>query len=182
MALLGLIKKKIDIVVSGINPFPNLGHDVTYSGTVTAAMEAALSGVPGFAVSLDSDRMDAKPLDYQPAAEIAASIIQQVQSAHLPGGVLLNINIPYIPLDEMVAVAITRQGQRVYRDALIEREDPRGRKYYWIGGDIPTGVLEEGTDFWALKEGMVSVTPLMMDLTDDDMLPSLEACGLKLER
>lgn len=182
MALLGLVKKKVDIVVSGINPLPNLGHDITYSGTVTAAMEATLSGLPGFAVSLDSNRTHAKPLDYDPAADVAASIIRQVQSKSLTDGILLNINVPYLQLDEMCGVAITRQGKRVYRDALVEREDPRGRKYYWIGGDIPTGIMDEGTDFWALNEGMVSVTPLMMDLTDNSMLPLLEASGLKLER
>jgi 5'-nucleotidase len=182
MALLGLVEKKVDIVVSGINPLPNLGHDITYSGTVTAAMEATLSGLPGFAVSLDSNRTHAKPLDYGPAADVAASIIRQVQSKGLPDGILLNINVPYLQLNEMRGVAITRQGQRVYRDALVEREDPRGRKYYWIGGDIPTGVMDEGTDFWALNEGMVSVSPLMMDLTDNRMLPLLEASGLKLER
>jgi 5'-nucleotidase len=182
LTLLGLIDNEIDIVVSGINPLPNLGHDVTYSGTVTAAMEAALSGLPGIAVSLNSNRTHAKPLDYKPAAHVAASIVQQINSIGLPNGTLLNVNVPYLQTEEMRGIAITRQGQRVYRDALIEREDPRGRKYYWIGGDIPTGVAEEGTDFWALSEGMVSITPLMMNLTDRNLLTAMEAWDLKVKR
>lgn len=182
LTLLGLIDNEIDIVVSGINPLPNLGHDVTYSGTVTAAMEATLSGLPGIAVSLNSNRTHTKPLDYEPAAQVAASIVQQINSIGLPNGTLLNVNVPYLQIDEMRGIAITRQGQRVYRDALVEREDPRGRKYYWIGGDIPTGVAEEGTDFWALSEGMVSITPLMMDLTDRNLLTAMEAWELKLKR
>jgi 5'-nucleotidase len=181
LALLGLIQEKIDIVVSGINPLPNVGHDVTYSGTVTAAMEASLSGLPGIAVSLDSNRRHAKPLDYEPAAHIAASIVQQIHTADLPNSTLLNINVPYLPLVEIQGVAITRQGQRIYRDALVEREDPRGRKYYWIGGDIPTGVTEEGTDFWALSEKKVSITPLMMNLTAPEYLPILEELRLHVD-
>ncbi len=181
LALLGLIEQKIDVVVSGINPFPNVGHDVTYSGTVTAAMEATLSGIAGVAVSLDSNRTHAKPLDYGPAARVAASIVRQINSAGLPNGTLLNVNVPYVPLTEMRGIAITRQGQRVYRDALVERQDPRGRKYYWIGGDIPTGVADEGTDFWALSEKMVSITPLMMNLTAADYLPVLEELNLRVE-
>jgi 5'-nucleotidase len=182
LALLGLVQDKIDIVVSGINPLPNVGHDVTYSGTVTAAMEATLSGLPGVAVSLDSNRTHSKPLDYGPAAKVAAEIVKQIHAAGLPNRTLLNINVPYVQLAEIGGVAITRQGQRVYRDALVEREDPRGRKYYWIGGDIPTGVAEQGTDFWALAEQMVSVTPLMMNLTAADFLPVLEELNLQLDR
>ena len=181
LALLGLVKKQIDLVVSGINPFPNVGHDVTYSGTVTAAMEATLSGLPGVAFSLDSNRTHTKPLDYEPAARVAATIVRQIHSAGLPNGTLLNVNVPYVPIEEMRGVAVTRQGQRVYRDALVEREDPRGRKYYWIGGDIPTGVPDEGTDFWALSEQKVSITPLMMNLTALDYLPVLESLKLKID-
>lgn len=181
LALLGLIKEEIDMVVSGINPLPNVGHDVTYSGTVTAAMEAALWGLPGVAVSLDSNRTHTKPLDYDPAARAAASIVRQIPSSGLPNGTLLNVNVPYVPYGEIRGIAITRQGQRVYRDALIEREDPRGRKYYWIGGDIPTGVADAGTDFWALSEQWVSITPLMMNLTATDYIPALENLDLRLD-
>ena len=164
LALLGVVQEKIDLVVSGINPNANIGHDVTYSGTVTAAMEAVISGLPGIAVSLDS-----KPghgdLDYGPAARIAARVASQVITNLLPEGVLLNVNVPCLPENEIKGIQITRQGLRVYHDALDARKDPRGRPYYWIGGEFPTGVAEDGTDFGALGEGYVSITPLQLDLT-----------------
>jgi 5'-nucleotidase len=164
LALLGVVHEKIDLVVSGINPNANIGHDVTYSGTVTAAMEAVISDVPGIAVSLDS-----KPghgdLDYGPAACMAARVTAQVIANGLPEGVLLNVNVPCLPDDQIKGIKITRQGLRVYHDALDARKDPRGRPYYWIGGDFPTGVAEDGADFGTLAEGYVSVTPLQLDLT-----------------
>lgn len=181
LALLGVVKEKIDLVVSGINPNANIGHDVTYSGTVTAAMEAAIAGVMGIAVSLDSKpgpnprtvvepRRDSAAerdgeLDYGPAARAAAKIAAKALAEGLPEGVLLNVNIPHLADEEIRGIQVTRQGLRVYRDALDERRDPRGRPYYWIGGDFPTGVNEAGTDFGALLAGYVSVTPLQLDLT-----------------
>ena len=165
LAVLGLIDEKIDLVVSGINPLANLGHDVTYSGTVTAAMEAAISGLPGLAISLNSKRNRNRELEYGPAAEIGLQISKQVMEHTLPDGILLNINVPYGPLNKIRGVRITQQGQRIYRDALVRRDDPRGRPYYWIGGKSPTGLLDPGSDFSALDEGFVSVTPLQLDLT-----------------
>jgi 5'-nucleotidase len=165
MALLGLVEKPIDLVVSGINPNANLGNDATYSGTVTAAMEATLAGTKGIAFSLDSPDGFRAHLDYESASQIVRRLLQLVKDQGFPRGSLLNINIPYLPFEEIKGVAITRQGLRVYRDAIEKREDPRGRPYYWIGGEPPTGVPEPGTDFWALAQGMVSVTPLQMDLT-----------------
>jgi 5'-nucleotidase len=165
MALLGLLPQPIDLVVSGINPNANLGHDVTYSGTVTAAMEAAIGGVPGIAVSLDvPEKHRAKP-DYSPAALCARRAVETVLQTGLPDGVLLNVNVPYLPYPQLKGFRLTRQGLRVYRDRLERRLDPRGRPYYWIGGETPTGVQEEGTDFGVLTEGFVSVTPLHLDLT-----------------
>jgi len=181
LALLGLIETKIDFVVSGINPNANIGHDVTYSGTVTAAMEAAISGVPGMAVSLDSPENHSGPLDYRAAAQVAAGIARQVIQRGLPAGVLLNVNVPSLAFGEIRGVAITRQGLRVYRDALVRRQDPRGRPYFWIGGETPTGVSESGTDFWALREGYVSLTPLQLDLTSHQHVPALEAWNLTLD-
>jgi len=164
LALLGVVQEKIDLVVSGINPNANIGHDVTYSGTVTAAMEAVISEVPGIAVSLDSKPGHGE-LDYAPAARVAALVATQVIANGLPEGVLLNVNVPCLPNDQIKGIMITRQGLRVYHDALDARKDPRGRPYYWIGGDFPTGVTEDGTDVGALAEGYVSVTPLQLDLT-----------------
>ena len=165
LAVLGLLPEKIDLVVSGINPNANLGHDVTYSGTVTAAMEAAIWGLPGVAVSLDVPERLSTPLDFAPAARVARQVVQQVIEHGLPNNVLLNVNVPYLPTDQLQGISITRQGLRVYRDLLDRRTDPRGRPYYWIGGEAPTGIPEEGTDFGALAQRTVSITPLHLDLT-----------------
>jgi 5'-nucleotidase len=165
LPMLGLTDP-IDIVVSGINPNANIGHDVTYSGTVTAAMEAVIDGVKGIAVSLHSPEGFKGQLDYSTAALVARRVAEKVMSDGLPEGVVLNVNVPYLKENELKGYMITRQGLRVYRDALDERIDPRGRPYYWIGGEAPTGVDEPGTDFGALTAGYVSITPLQLDLTN----------------
>lgn len=175
LALLGLIEKKIDLVVSGINPNANIGHDVTYSGTVTAAMEAVITGVPGMAVSLDSHENHHAHIDYSPAALLARKVAQNVLRFGLPPGVLLNVNVPFLPLEEIKGVKITRQGLRVYRDSLDRRVDPRGRPYYWIGGEAPTAIPEEGTDYGAIAAGYVSITPLQLDLTAWDVMDQLQS-------
>jgi 5'-nucleotidase len=165
LAALGLLPEPVDMVLSGINSNANVGHDVTYSGTVTAAMEAAIWGLPGIAVSLDVPENHIELLDYGPAAKIAGQIARAVMDNGLPKDTLLNVNVPFLPYERIKGIRITRQGLRVYRDLLVSREDPRGRPYYWIGGDAPTGVPENGTDFGALADGAVSVTPLHLDLT-----------------
>lgn len=164
LPLLGLTDP-IDVVVSGINPHANISHDVTYSGTVTAAMEAVISGVHGVAVSLDSPEGHKGALDYSTAASVARRVVEKVLQDGLPKGVLLNLNVPYLKETELKGYLVTRQGLRLYRDALDKRLDPRGRPYYWIGGEAPTGILEDGTDFGALAAGCVSITPLQLDLT-----------------
>ena len=165
LALLGLIHEHIDLVVSGINPNANLGHDVTYSGTVTAAMEAVIAGVKGIAVSLDSPDGYKDILDYSTAAIVARRVAEKVIADGMPEGVVMNVNVPYLKENELKGFMITRQGLRVYRDALDIRSDPRGKPYYWIGGEVPTGVDEPGTDFGALRARYVSITPLQLDLT-----------------
>jgi 5'-nucleotidase len=174
LPLLGLIEEKIDIVVSGINPNANVGHDVTYSGTVTAAMEAVIDGIPGVAVSLDSPENHKGKLDFSTAASVARRVVGQVIAEGLPKGVVLNVNVPYLKEDELKGFMVTRQGLRVYRDELDRRLDPRGRPYYWIGGQAPTGVDEPGTDFGALQAGYVSITPLQLDLTHHKMMDELK--------
>jgi len=155
-----------EVHLSGINPNANLGHDVTYSGTVTAAMEAAIWGVPGIAVSLDTPEDFHGPIEYQSAAEAARRIIEWLWSFEdIPQELVLNVNVPYGPIDEFKGFNITRQGLRIYRDELVKRLDPRGKPYYWIGGKAPTGVEEPGTDFGGLWAGYVSITPLQLDLT-----------------
>ncbi len=173
LGLLGLLPEKIDLVVSGINPYPNLGHDITYSGTVTAAMEAVIGGVPGIAFSLDTTEDTAPPIDYHPAAHVARQVVEKVIHNGISPSTLLNVNIPYLPEDQIQGWMITRQGLRVYRDRLDTRKDPRGQPYHWIGGDTPTGIREPGTDFGALADGYVSITPLKLDLTDNQALEKL---------
>ena len=166
LPLLGFVEK-VDLVVSGINPYSNIGHDVTYSGTVTAAMEAVIAGVRGIAFSLASEtRPVGTTADYSHAAKIANVVASKVLDEGMPEGVVLNVNIPYLSVENIAGLVITRQGLRVYRDALDKRIDPRGRPYYWIGGEEPTGVNEEGTDVGALARGYVSLTPLQLDLTN----------------
>ena len=172
LALLGLIDPT-DLVVSGINPHANLSHDVTYSGTVTAAMEAVISNVKGVAISLETPESTDETADYSTAAVVARRVVEHMVADGLPEGVVLNVNVPYLPETELKGYMITRQGLRVYRDALDQRLDPRGRPYYWIGGEAPTGVDEEGTDVGALLQGYVSITPLQLDLTNYKAMEAL---------
>jgi 5'/3'-nucleotidase len=174
LALLGVVKEKIDLVVSGINPHENIGHDVTYSGTVTAAMEAVIGGVPGMAVSLHAPEDFHGTLDYSTAAQVGRRVAARVLGKGLPEGVLLNVNVPYLQEVTLKGFMITRQGLRVYRDALDARSDPRGKPYYWIGGEFPLGVDEEGTDYGAIKAGYVSITPLQLDLTAREAMEEMK--------
>jgi 5'-nucleotidase len=173
LALMGFFEEKFDLVVSGINPMPNLGHDVTYSGTVTAAMEAIIWGVPGIAFSLGSVENGLTVSDYSPAANVAQQVVQAWQEHGLSTGILLNVNVPLLPTDQLKGFRITRQGLRLYRDRLDRRVDPRGRPYFWIGGDTPTGIPEDASDIGALAEGYVSITPLQLDLTAYSVLEGL---------
>ena len=172
LAVMGILSD-IDLVVSGINPHANIGHDMTYSGTVTAAMEAVISGLPGLAVSLDSPDNHPGELDYEPAAEYARRVAELILKKKFPKEVVLNLNVPYLPLKEIKGMQVTRQGLRIYHDELIKRDDPRGVPYYWLGGDPPGGILEQGTDYGAIKSGYASLTPLNLDLTAEDSLDKI---------
>ncbi len=178
LALLGVVPQKPDLVVSGMNLGENLGADVTYSGTVAGAMEGAVNGIPAISVSVQT--FDPKA-DFATAAKIASGIAERVLRFGLPPGTFLNVNIPYLPMDEIKGVQITRLGRRIYRDLLVKRVDPRGRPYYWIGGDKPSGIPEDGTDIGALENGFVSITPLRMDMTDYRFMEELERWPLGLE-
>jgi 5'-nucleotidase len=147
------------IVVSGINKGGNLGDDVTYSGTVAGALEASIYGLPGIAVSL-VQRTD---FDFGPAAQFATELARRVLGDGLPRGTLLNVNVPPGPIR---GVRVTRQGTKILRPNVIEGTDPRQRKYYWIGEESLTWNEEAGTDYQALRQGLVSITPLRNDLTD----------------
>ncbi|MEZ4599439.1 MAG: 5'/3'-nucleotidase SurE [Syntrophotaleaceae bacterium] len=157
----GLLDKRPDLVVSGINRGANLGDDITYSGTVSAAMEALLMGVPAFAIS----RAAAGGLeeDYREAARFAVVLARMVLDHGLPDDTFLNVNVPPGPPR---GVKMTRQGKRRYEDLVVEKLDPRGRKYYWIGGGASQFEMMEGSDFLAIEKGYISVTPLHFDLTN----------------
>ena len=166
LAAMGLIQRPIDVVISGINNRPNLGDDITYSGTVAAAMEGAIYGYPAIAISID----EGEPRHWRTAARIAEKLLQ---NEGMPAGTLLNINVPNLPEDQIKGCQVTRLGQRRYHDELVVRHDPNGRPYYWIGGGPPTSVLEPGTDVHALANGYTSVTPLSLDMTHDAFLDTL---------
>ncbi|NJL95925.1 MAG: 5'/3'-nucleotidase SurE [Anaerolineae bacterium] len=168
VAMLGFIKEQIDLVVSGVNMGPNLAQDVTYSGTVAVALEAAIFGLPAVAFSLDDRALDA---DYSPCIPVARELARATGEHKLPPMTILNVNIPGTPIRGW---RVTRQGVREYRDQLVERDDPHGRPYYWIGGERPAGdVKTEGTDLWAVHQGYVSVTPIQLDLTAHTMIDAL---------
>ncbi len=177
LAVLGLAERMPDLVISGINHGCNLGTDITYSGTVTAAMEGVISGIRSMAVSLNPNA----GTDFTFAAEIAACLASRFVASDLPKQTLLNVNVPEIPRAEIKGIRVTRLGRRIYRDALITRQDPGGRNYYWIGGNPPEGVMEEGTDVWAVANGYVSVTPVHLDMTDYTTLDSIRSWEHLLE-
>jgi len=174
LALLGLTPDRPDLVVSGINPNANLGLDVTYSGTVTAALEAAIGGVPGISVSLELSTEAKINPDYTPAAVYARLVAERVIKNSLPAGTMISVNVPGLPLSEIKGVRITRQGLRVYRDQLVERLDPHHQTYYWIGGEQPISPALDGSDADALAAGYVSITPFQLDLTDYVLMEELK--------
>ncbi|HEV8480643.1 MAG TPA: 5'/3'-nucleotidase SurE [Candidatus Eisenbacteria bacterium] len=159
----GLIDVAPTLVVSGVNHGPNMGEDVFYSGTVAAAIEGALNGLPSVAVSLVARRSD--EVDWTEPARVTRSLVDAVLHHGLAPKSLLNVNLPWRGGAAYEGMRVTKLGQRVYQDSLITKTDPRGRPYYWIGGDEPVWLDEEETDFLAVSEGYVSVTPLMLDLT-----------------
>jgi 5'-nucleotidase len=171
LAVLGLLPHKPTLEVSGINRGTNVGQDLTYSGTVSAAMEGVISGIPSMAVSLDIYQDGG---DFNYAAQFASRLASTVLERGLPPGILLNVNVPNVSAAEICGAQITRLGKRVYRQALIERQDPQGHNYYWIGSEPPTGVIEEGTDIWALAHNCVSVTPLHLDMTEYRLLEEMQ--------
>ena len=172
------LKRKPALVVSGINHGPNMGSDVMYSGTVAAASEGTFLGIPSIAISLASWGQQA---DFGPAARVARSLVRGMLRRGLPEHACLNVNVPAIPWAELKGVRITRLGKRVYRDVIVEKTDPRGKLYYWIGGEEPTWEHDEASDFAAVSEGFVSVTPLTFELTDYKEIVNLEALGVSLD-
>lgn len=171
LALNAILPERPRLVVSGINHGANLGDDVTYSGTVSAAMEATLLGVPGIAVSL----VGTDEFDFTVAASFTRSLAWVVLEHGLPPDTLLNVNVPPGRLEQIQGHVLTRQGKRRYSDVIVEKIDPRGKKYYWIGGGEMKVEAGEGTDFAAIHAGYISVTPLHLDLTNYASLRTLAA-------
>ncbi|HET9233011.1 MAG TPA: 5'/3'-nucleotidase SurE [Candidatus Eisenbacteria bacterium] len=172
LALQEFLPEPPDLVISGINEGPNMGEDVIYSGTVAAAMEGAILGVPSLAVSLASRQL----LDFTLAASVAARIAARLLDSSLHERFLINVNVP--PGESIRGYRVTRLGTRVYHNAIIKNRDPRGREYYWIGGGEPSWGDSTESDFAAVSEGYVSLTPLLTDLTDLGRLPFLESLEL----
>jgi 5'-nucleotidase len=171
VAFLGYFGISFDLVASGINYGSNLGDDITYSGTVGAAMEAVLSGCPAYAMSQEwSDEPD-----FELAGDIAEMVARNILEHGLGEGELLNVNIPAVAAADPPEVDLTRMGKRVYQDKLLERLDPRGTPYYWFGGPPPTGVSEPGTDFHAVSTGKVAITPIQLDLTASRLLERIHS-------
>jgi 5'/3'-nucleotidase len=173
----GFLKERPALVVSGINHGPNMGNDVLYSGTVAAASEGTFLGIPSIAMSLATWG----PADFGPAARVARVLVSHLLRVGLPATTCLNVNVPPIPWEEIKGIRVTRLGKRVYRDVIVEKTDPRGKLYYWIGGEEPTWENDDTSDFTAVERGYVSVTPLTFELTDYKELVDLEAKGLSLD-
>ncbi|MEI7555158.1 5'/3'-nucleotidase SurE [Candidatus Chlorohelix sp.] len=172
IASLGFLETPPDLVVSGINTGPNLGDDVTYSGTVAAAMEAHIAGFAAIAVSLDAY----SNWHFETASNFIADLVMRFQSGALklkPDN-FWNINVPNLLPEQIKGVTLTRQGRRIYTDELHKRTDPRGSAYYWIGGERPGGIPGEGTDIEAITQGKISITPLMLDLTNYKALEEMQ--------
>lgn len=150
-----------DYVMSGINHGPNMGEDVIYSGTVAAAMEGTMFGVPSYAISLAAWH----PTDFSGAHEFLRRCLPEILAFPLRRGTLLNVNIPDGPIDGIRGIRVTRLGSRVYQNVITDQVDPHGKAYLWIGGQGPTWSRDLGTDYAAVEEGYVSLTPLMVDLT-----------------
>ena len=184
---LGLLGFEPELIISGINHGANLGDDITYSGTVAAALEGAVLGVPAIAVSQQSKKREmdfrlGREFDFDLVASFVARLVARLPERPISAGTLLNVNCPALSRDEIEGAAVTRLGKRIYRDRLeLEEEDSGGRRRrrYRIYGDDPTYHQERGTDFAAIADGLISVTPLHFELTDVERLEELGGWDLE---
>lgn len=174
LAVLDLLGSPPDVVVSGINAGANLGMDTIYSGTVSAAVEAALFGIAAVAISV----VGFEDMHWEPAAKFAATLVEEIARRGLPPDSFLNVNVPNRPAAELTGVEVTRQSSRRYVNRLEKRADPRGRDYYWLTGSVEDGDSAPGTDVRAVAEGRISVTPLRLDMTYDTLSPVIRSWRL----
>jgi 5'-nucleotidase len=177
LAFLGYFGHTFDLVASGINYGANLGDDITYSGTVSAAMEAVINNCPGFAISQEYYEHP----DFELAGLAATTVARNILEHGLSPGELVNVNVPAVTLEECGGFEVTRLGKRIYQDELIQRLDPRGIPYFWIGGPPPSGLAVEGTDFHAVINRRIAVTPIHLDLTGRSLLKRLRTWSWPLE-
>ncbi|GAB6067731.1 5'/3'-nucleotidase SurE [Methylothermus subterraneus] len=171
LAITGLLEEEPDMVLAGINHGANLGDDVLYSGTVAAATEGRFLGFPALALSLAGE----EPRHFDTAVAVALRLLEQMEKNPLPADTILNVNVPNRPLSEIRGFQSTRLGQRHKAEPVIKATDPRGRPVYWVGPAGPEQDAGPGTDFYAIRAGYVSVTPLQIDLTRYAALESLAA-------
>lgn len=171
LAITGLLQDEPDMVLSGINAGANMGDDVLYSGTVAAATEGRFLGYPAMAISIASET----PRYFETAARVASLLVENLRDRPIAADSILNVNVPDLPFDELGGMTVTRLGHRHKAEPVVKSADPRGRPIYWVG---PAGAEQDagpGTDFHAVRNGRVSVTPLQVDLTRHDAIPTLEA-------
>jgi len=169
LGITGLLSKEPDMVVSGINSGPNLGDDVIYSGTVAAAMEGRHLGFPAMAVSINSFKAEY----FETAAIITRDLVKQIIKRPISKDIILNVNVPDVPIDQIKGIQTTRLGNRHKSEPAIEDKDPRGKKIFWVGAAGPEQDAGPGTDFHAIGENYVSVTPLHVDLTQYSTMDSV---------
>ncbi len=162
LAVKRLLGREPDLIVSGINHGPNMGEDVNYSGTVAAAIEGSILGIPSIAISIVSR----DPENIDSAADASRYLSAKMLKQEVPRSTIWNVNIPDLPKDRIQGIRITKLGSRVYKDVIVEKKDPRGKNYFWIGGEGPGWSDEENSDFAAVSAGHISVTPLQIDITD----------------
>ncbi len=177
LAVNSFFKGKIRMVVSGINRGPNMGEDITYSGTVSAAMEGLLLGIPSIAISCASR----ENFLFDTSAKVAIKIVEKVLKSGLPKDTLLNINVPNIPFEQLKGIKITRMGKKRYSDTIVEKLDPRGRKYYWLAGEEIGYEPLGNSDLEAVEDGFVSVTPIHLDLTNYSVMDELKGYFEKIK-
>ena len=177
LAVMGMVKQKFDLVASGINLGGNMGDDVTYSGTVSAAFEATLLGIPAFAISLAANRR----ANFAAAGQAATVLARLIAKNGLPANTLLNVNVPNLGPSDINGIVVTQQGRRRYDDIIVRKVDPRGRAYYWIGGKEPSWEPLEESDYAAVTAGCISVTPLHLDLTNPKGLEEMRQWEFRWE-
>lgn len=168
-----ILEKKPDLVISGINHGPNLGADILYSGTVNAAMEGAVLGLPSLAVSLTNNG-NGQTSDFVFTADFVTKFVSKIKDMNFPKKNILNINVPAIPGSDIAGIEVTRLGTRMYTDQYERRIDPRGKVYYWLAGEIIKSEEEPGTDIMANRNNKISITPITFEMTNKQLMPDLE--------